>query len=348
MDPATGVCPPWACHYDVHDDPRKVADNVNWLSDKFGFNRGYVWSPWNCSYRIMSADDVKLCIDRKRLSFVGMVGDSLLRESLQNLFSLVVPEYTHSRLKGVETTFHLPLNVSNESSTLAVSYSYNHPMPGCKHVDMTQRERGVVLWNWPMIKTINSGWFMNGMKAKLLGRIKSQFNDIMCGGAPLPSVYVLHPRVQRLDLRFRQGSNPFHKVSPMREDAIMMNISNQVRALGEGVEILDATIISESRWEASWDGIHYGLSVHKSDFQIFEPGKTDLNSTCSRGGSNSRFVGGNDVCDLQQYINYNFCINGRMHWCNNVVHRSNPFDSFEGGVSRMTTMIWLNMLCNNY
>ena len=38
--------------------------------------------------------------------------------------------------------------------------------------------------------------------------------------------------------------------------------------------------------------------------------------------------------------------NDRMEWCRKVVDRSATFDHFEGGVSRMITMIWMNMICN--
>jgi hypothetical protein len=352
----TGSCPSWACHRGGVDEAPEDFGNAAWLSDKFGFNKDYVWSPWNCSYRIMSAAAARKCFARKRLEFVGMVGDSLLRESLQNLFSLVVPSYTHARLKGVKTTFQLPLDHDGDAGagggasnrTLAVSYHYNHPEPGCKHIDSAHRERGTVLWNWPVIKTINSGWYMRELKPKLPGRIKKQFAEIMCGGAALPSVYLLHPRVQRSDLRGRPQDNPFNRISPMRQDALMAGIADTVRAVAGDAEVqlLDAMVLSESRWEASWDGIHYGVSVHTNDFHLYDPIATPINSTCSKGGASARASGGFDLCSLVQHTNYNFCIDDRMYWCNNVVGRVNQFDSFEGGVSKMATMIWLNLICS--
>ena len=35
-----------------------------------------------------------------------------------------------------------------------------------------------------------------------------------------------------------------------------------------------------------------------------------------------------------------------MLWCRHVYDSNTVFGSFEGGVSRMLTMIWINMMCN--
>jgi hypothetical protein len=42
----------------------------------------------------------------------------------------------------------------------------------------------------------------------------------------------------------------------------------------------------------------------------------------------------------------NKCENGYIYWCKHVIDKDAVFGSFEGGVSFMLTMMWINMMCN--
>jgi len=128
-------------------------------------------------------------------------------------------------------------------------------------------------------------------------------------------------------------------------------------------KVVDGMLPSSSRWESTWDGIHYAMLLHEDDLR--------MNSTCP-----GKFLkGGRHMCGLNQYPAVNHCktetgsafsttdssntvrtgwgaSNGygaesHMYWCRKHVDRSHDLIThFEGGVSRMMTMIWLNSICN--
>lgn len=114
------------------------------------------------------------------------------------------------------------------------------------------------------------------------------------------------------------------------------NINNMHR------EYFDGTMPTMSRWESTWDGIHYSLLV--TDEQL-------SNGLCY--GSHVKGGGGHEMCkNIKEYKGINKCIfdkftNGyNMHWCRNIVTRELKYNRFEGGVSRMLLIIWLNSMCN--
>ena len=53
------------------------------------------------------------------------------------------------------------------------------------------------------------------------------------------------------------------------------------------------------------------------------------------------------ICnEIVLYSGINVCKKDILYWCHSIVARQHDFDLFEGGVSKMLTMIWLNRICN--
>ena len=122
--------------------------------------------------------------------------------------------------------------------------------------------------------------------------------------------------------------------------------------------VLDGLLPTDARWEATWDGAHYTMLVNQNQLAPA--------ARCGRPYSK----GGRNLCGhLTAFPGTNRCINttttgsatpptlvansnttdvaGRMEFCRTVVDRAAKFTNFEGGVSRMLTMMWMNMMCND-
>lgn len=188
----------------------------------------------------------------------------------------------------------------------------------------------------------------------------------------LPAVYYLHPRIQREDPRIVRNPSVnkvegYALMTPPRQDEAAQEVlkifspyatAGSVTALAAAglgpLKLLNGLLPTEARWESTWDGAHYTLLVNK--FQLIEP-------VCKKP---PYLKGGRNLCHLKQFPGTNRCLNatavgggsrvansnatdveGRMEFCKSVVDRAARFTHFEGGVSRMLTMMWMNMFCNS-
>jgi hypothetical protein len=148
------------------------------------------------------------------------------------------------------------------------------------------------------------------------------------------------------------------------------------------MESLDGSLVSDSRWEATWDGVHYSLMVPAKDdearlisatkeggdygksgrkaiapsYQVASRradllklendtiglGHRSKDADCLLGYAKS----GHALCPrIRQVTGLNKCVGSQIYWCHDVV-AGKSYSSFEGGVSMMLTMLWLNRLCN--
>lgn len=112
---------------------------------------------------------------------------------------------------------------------------------------------------------------------------------------------------------------------------------------------VDGWTLTSSRWESSWDGIHYSLLLNEGTMKKMMMG-------AHQHSCNGRYLkGGRHMCrapvsgwsPVRLFPGVNQCDDdGIMRWCRNVVALNKNFHFFEGGVSRMLTNIWLNLACN--
>ena len=59
------------------------------LSDSLGLNLDWIWTPWNCYYRLYSPQEFVGCLKSCGITRFSLQGDSLCREQLQNLHMLL-------------------------------------------------------------------------------------------------------------------------------------------------------------------------------------------------------------------------------------------------------------------
>ena len=135
----------------------------------------------------------------------------------------------------------------------------------------------------------------------------------------------------------------------------------RVTAQTSNVTILDAQLITASRWEASWDGIHYSMVSIAAQLEANAtcPGYVYLHFNAHTHTPFFRLIflsslfsgyrrGGRDLCNTIKILpGINKCEGGYMYWCKHVYDSNTIFSSFEGGASRMLTMVWINMMCNS-
>lgn len=129
-------------------------------------------------------------------------------------------------------------------------------------------------------------------------------------------------------------ASQFAFMTPSRQQAQATRI--KISAAKSNVSVLDGQLVTSARWESSWDGIHYSM--------VSITAQLSANATCPGGYRR----GGRDLCGtIRTLPGINKCESGYMYWCKHVYDSNTVFGSFEGGVSRMLTMVWINMMCND-
>jgi hypothetical protein len=183
--------------------------------------------------------------------------------------------------------------------------------------------------------------------------LAKHFNRDTCSSpSPPPNTYLIHPRIQRLDLRRPRTANPHRGITPLRQDLVNQNLMKALSIVLPNTSSLNAMAITSSRWESSWDGTHYSILADQSVFKTMNVtglsglSQTTLDVQVVTNSSQYR-QGGRDVCHLRQYpLTHNVCHNGTMYWKTREM-KSMTFDSFQGGVSQMLTMMWINSFCHH-
>jgi hypothetical protein len=184
--------------------------------------------------------------------------------------------------------------------------------------------------------------------------MQSTLEKLSCNmNPPPPATYYIHPRVQRYSRYNSFKNDPYEKVTSPRQTFFLDQVRSFIQTNSSPMKVVDGYIVSDSRWEATWDGLHYSLLGLRSGLldpplygtDVFSYTVNDTNALFM----NYKPSGRSNVCKTigQFPYTHNVCHNGVMYWMNRVIDSNSKFDSFEGGVSRMLTMIWLNTMCDS-
>jgi hypothetical protein len=200
------------------------------LDDLYGFNRGWVWLPHDCNYRIFSVADFEQCLVRKNVSQLGFIGDSLLREHFQNIMVFlqqhVGPQAKEYGSKANDQQYNLTLpggwRVLVDYHLRFDDRKYDgHPRPGVNGSFYPCGAYDAHIWNVPLLKFLVQSkppdmLLPAGLRRaavndvnKALPRLLQPFEWLRrrrwaagdYTGPRVPTVYYLHPRIQREDLR---------------------------------------------------------------------------------------------------------------------------------------------------
>ena len=216
------TCPPHACV--------GSASSLAFLDDLYGFNRGWVWAPYDCNYRIYSVPEFEQCLVRKNVSQLGFVGDSLLREHFQNVMVFLqqrVPaEAKEYGSKANDQLYNLTLpggwRVIVDYHLWFDDRKYDgHYRPSVNGSFYPSGMYDAQLWNLHMLRYLVQQKPADMARPAGLRRLAmNDLNKAMprflqpmewlrrrrwspgdYAGPRVPTVYYLHPRIQREDLR---------------------------------------------------------------------------------------------------------------------------------------------------
>lgn len=73
----------------VSEHPRVLSAAL--LNDAFGYNAGWVWQPRSCRVNLFDGHDFAQCLQRRDIRKIVLFGDSMVREHLVNMLSLLLP-----------------------------------------------------------------------------------------------------------------------------------------------------------------------------------------------------------------------------------------------------------------
>ena len=322
-------CPKWACY-----QPNGAVDPVvlSRLTDVFGFNKDYVWVPWDCSMQLFSSTEITQCFARKEIKSVAFTGDSLAREHSHNLIGFMNQDIKLPKVKKGSLTTTLPNGVKVHFSNYGKSVFEIASGMSMNNV--------LFFFNNPALKIMNQGEAANKLGGHdayddAVGYLRynnnyTHKNYSFIGN--FAATYFIHPRVQRTDIRSPKAYYvPHTNISPYRQDKYLESAEQWFNP-EHNCKVLNGLRSTNSRWESSYDGIHYSLGM---DENVKNCTEKDL-----------WLDAGQDLCGvLNIVLEFNKCINDTMYYCAKNTYEQYGLMQFAGGVSNMLTMIWINMVC---
>ena len=273
--------------------------------------------------------ELEQCLIRDNITTIHFAGDSLVKEHYLNIVSFLTNNGATMHKVLQNMNFILPLN-SSPSKLLNIVFDPDD--------NLGVFENSWFLWNVQLMHVLSSS---NEQIAPIF-KYKKLHHDMGSTGKKRKRVYYNHPQIQREDPRVMRDKqpreahvhiSPFTYMTPPRQKVQADDIVTLSTQMSE--PLLDALIPSKSRWESSWDGIHYCMA--SQGHQLMS------NATCDQWRR-----GGRDMChQVKTLPGINRCgEDGYMYWCKAYYDATTGFSSFEGGVSKMLTTIWINMMCS--
>ena len=358
------------------DDAVCSGSNVGYLQDEHGFSIDYglqwVWRPAGCRLRLFSPASFAQCLHRLNYTDLYIHGDSLAREQFQNLVMLLdvdgvinLPktQATAEQLikqadKSDAVNFHLRYDQSStgaDSHPLRVHFIMQDPTLDTPDAADGRR---LLLWS-PRLATglyeERDSWHtaLNELRKQLaLQSRQCRDSRQMCYLFVHPTVQAQHKNIitelwrdqqekddYHCDLkRLKQGptqrsvvevmdelkmwlhdhqrQQPGNRTRQIEDDGQLFNMSAEEAATlsgaGLGMRILPADAITAARWDSSHDALHYSAMCDLLECHL----------PAGRG-----------------------CMQAPPFKC---VNESRPHykRNWNGGVSNMVTMTFVNMLCN--
>eukprot|EP01041_Mallomonas_annulata_P013094 gene13094-27633_t len=358
-------CPPSICSGNKEE--------LSWLNDNFNFNRDWVWSPDACNLHLYSKEEVTKCFVDNDYRHVVISGDSLVREHFQNILSLLVP-VEELRLDKVKSQMHININLT---SSFESNFHFYYIV---KELWMQLQSHGgyadVHLWGLTFLRFLTSNSRDEDLEKQfnyhftdMRSRANQITNSTRISTRPASFTYLIHPAIQFEDNRVGRdrlamnlttngnghGVSSFACMTPTRFQMALKVIRSRLRE--ENLTFIDGEEITLSRWESSHDGVHYSLfntltfdnnnnnNNNNDNFTASAPSSVSGTITPCRNGDSLSQMGKGMCPRIRHQPLVNTCIGDDLFWCKS---KASPkkYDSFEGGVSRMLTMIWINKICN--
>ena len=309
--------------------------NVAYLSDAVGysldFSQVWVWRPVSCMYHLYTALELSLCSSRCSYGHIHVHGDSLAREQYQNLVMLLDDEHsidlpkvraTAAQLLSTADSAHTAtFHLLNSSHTLTVHFDV-HDAPVAAHYDDTNR---VVLWAARAINGLYQEMeSMAACRAGYASQLQQQIQACKQGNmSTQPCFFLPNPTVQHA---FKSPQHSFihdaaqgvsyeckgiqlslHRgATTAAVDQLMAGLLQQV-AEEPHMAVVHADELTRARWDSTHDGMHYSAL---GQWQA---------QPCNREQSPQK-------CPMADQAKF------ERNW--------------NGGVSNMITMAWVNQLCN--
>ena len=253
------------------------------INDAFGYNNDYVWVPFDCYYRPILQRELRKCLEHRHINSFVFSGDSLGREMMSNTFQFIVGKNS-SGVDGRKLKTNTIGKLQSGETTL---WWVGGEFPSIKKIK--EMKTNVFMW----APAVVMGLYHSQGKTDTL--IK-KYSDLMptfsktCRDANIDCYLFLNPTVQRHSVVL----DDLHRKSITRSN--VQEIINELKNIAQKLKIsvIDASITTDARWLATWDGIHYTRGTYSDKDQ-------------------------SEFKDVYQW---------------------------QGGVSWMNTLIFLNMVCN--
>jgi hypothetical protein len=285
-----------------------------------------------------------------------------MREHFQNLIMLLQPSLVKEvNMVKFRDDKSLTLTLVDEADGSSHELSMHYFLFTGSVKDLQRIKPDVNFWSFSMLRTL-----VTERSEELLPELVEKYflmpyeNLVKSKQSAFQQAnnrFYLHPQIQREDPRIdrevlsqaplNHSVNSFACLTAGRQQVAVRRTWELLAKYGLTDSVINAQVPTLSRWESSWDGIHYSLLLGENSFEdtgSVQHGSTDTCTEYIRGGKNL-------CCQVNTFQGINKCgrasnstKNGEhMYWCKKLGYN---FQHFEGGVSRMMTMIWLNSLCN--
>jgi len=228
---------------------RWVNRNVSVVNDQYGYNDGYYWQPYDCKYRAFNRTDISKCFGYKNVKTIGFSGDSLARELMSSLNHFMEGMYFNGR--DFKPAWSKSLSFGTFDAVWLGAYT---------EADLRAVNPQIYVFA-PRIVTALGTDSADYILATNLVKLNETWN--ICKKMNIRMIFYANPTIQHGSLHLRK----LHREAIT--DEAVSKIVKPLMQLAQDlqIEILDGRQITEARWYASHDGIHYTWSSFENELR---------------------------------------------------------------------------------
>jgi len=246
-------------------------EDIKWLDDKMYFNMGrFIYSPYKCNYVIYNRQNIHQCFKTKGITKLSFTGDSLIREFYQNIYVLLSASSSENiKLQKVKKAHKLDFNIYQTNYTIHLEYYVDGRewKESIKNTDIHLINVAIhrlSVSNTPEKYLINK--CLSSLQQDIVRLEKNKKNNSTFLYYNQPAIQREDPRVDRKILEISPNNSkivsPFAAMTRNRQEIMSKGLLQYIRR--RNINIIDGLLISDVRWESTWDGIHY-----RSSFFLF-------------------------------------------------------------------------------
>lgn len=231
---------------------RWVDRNVSIVNDQYGYNDGYYWQPYNCKYRTFTRADISTCFQFKNVTRIGFRGDSLVRELMSSLNHFMEGKYFNGR--HFKPAWSSSLSFDNFDAVWLRADKQ-------EEADLLANHPQIYVFAPRIVTALGALQTADDILAENLVKLNETWK--ICKKMNIRMIFYANPTIQHGSLHLQERNR--EAITDEQVSKVVKPLMRRAQDLQ--IEILDGRRMTEARWYASHDGIHYSWSSFENELR---------------------------------------------------------------------------------